>query len=309
MNPLRRTLLLGFLFALACLQAHASTNLLPGLLYRDPPGELQGSLVFLYSTNGYWSAKAQIYEFDLEKKALRLVIECPFGDFDAAKDGQTFCIRYGVVNGFGHFITNAFIYSQRLDVTRTLSFEKRPGQVTFRADHVLFHFDRRVSDYDIQTGMLKPMSLATEGSQPELAAIAPDDFHPFGFKTLSDRWLFFEGGDGALEGTRLVSSPLNEFDTHFDDPKGKNVRVLKRFSKPLRGSYNLDQMSPCGGYCLVRWSSPIGDGWGQTYYVVNVENGETQVLLEDKVCSMGEARISYVHWVKGASTRSNPQKP
>lgn len=190
MNPLRRALLLGVLFALAGLQAHASTNLLPGLLYRDPPGQLQGGLVFLYSTNGYWSAKAKIYEFDLEKKTLRLVIECPGGDFDAGKDGQVFCVRYGVVNGFGLFITNAFIYSQRLDVTRSLAFEKRPSQVTFGPDHVLFHLDRRVFDYDIQTGMLKEVSLATGSSQTDSVGIVPENFHPFGFKTVSGRWFF-----------------------------------------------------------------------------------------------------------------------
>ena len=302
MNPVRSALLLGVMFALAGVQAPASTNLLPSLLYRDPPGKLQGSLVFLYSTNGYWSAKAQIYEFDLEKKALRLVIECPGGDFDAGQDGQVFCVRYGVVNGFGLFITNAFIYSQQLDVTRTLAFEKRPSQVTFGADRVFFHFDRRVFDCDIQTGMLKPVSLATGSSQPDSVGLVPENFHPFGFKTVSGRWIFFEGGDGALQGTRLVSSPLNEFDTHNDDPKGKNVRVLKRFSKSLQGSYNLQQLSPCGRYALVRRSFPIGDGWGQTYFVIDAENGETQALLEDKVCSIGESRISYVHWVKGAST-------
>jgi hypothetical protein len=302
MNAIRSVLLLGFLCVLAGAEVQASTNLLPGLLYRDPPGKLQGSLVFLYSTNGYWSAKATIYEFDLEKKTLRFVIECPGGDFDAGMDGQVFCVRYGVVNGFGHFITNAFVYSKRLGITRTLAFEKCPSQVTFEADRVFFHFDRQVVDYDIQAERSNQLSLGPRGSQPDASSAVPENFHPFGFKTVSGRWLFFEGGDGALEGTRLVSSALNAFDTRFDDPKGKNVRVLKRFSKPLRGSYNLDQMSPCGRFGLVRRSFPIGDGWGQTYYVINAENGETQALLEDKVCSIGESRISYVHLVKGAST-------
>lgn len=302
MNPVRNALLLGVIMALAGVQARASTNLLPGLLYHDPPGRLQGNLVFLYSTNGYWSAKAQIYEFDLEEKVLRLVIECPGGDFDAGKDGQVFCVRYGVVNGFGPMITNAFIYSRQLSLTRTLAFEKRPSEVTFGAGHVYFHFDRRVFDYDIQTGMLKPVSLATGSSHPDSGGLAAEDFHPFGFKTVSGRWIFFEGGDGALQGTRLVSSPLNILDTHKDDPKGKNIRVLKRFSKPLQGSYNLQQLSPCGRYALVRRSFPIGDGWGQTYFVIDAENGETQALLEDKVCSIGESRMSYVHWVKRSST-------
>lgn len=294
--------MLGMLFALVGMYAHAATNLLPGLLYRDAPHAMHGSLVFLYSTNGYWSKGAHIYEFDLDKEALRLVIQCPGGDFDAGKDGQAFCVRYGVVNGFGVFITNAFIYSQRCGVTRTLAFEKPAGQVTFEGAHVFFHFDRHVLDCDIQTGMLKSVSLAVGSVQPDPAGIVPDDFHPFGFKTASDTWLFFDGGDSALQGTRLVSSPVNRRDTHSNDPRGKSVRVLKRFSKPRKGSYNLDQMSPCGRFGLVRLSSPIGDGWGHTYYVVNAENGETHALLEDKVCSIGDSRISRVHWVKGAST-------
>ena len=81
---------------------------------------------------------------------------------------------------------------------------------------------------------------------------------------------------------------------------GAWVRVLKRFPTPLRGSYNLDQISPCRRFALVRRSSPIGDGWGQSYFVVNAEDGDTQALLEDKVCGIAGSRISYVHWVKAA---------
>jgi hypothetical protein len=97
-------------------------------------------------------------------------------------------------------------------------------------------------------------------------------------------------------GTKLVSSPLNESDTEINDPKGKNVRVLKRFFQPRDGWHTLDQMSPCGHYAFIRRSFTIGYGWGNTYYVVNVTNGETRTLLEDKVASIDDHWVSYMYW-------------
>jgi len=302
MKTVRGVLLAGCLVALAVLPMRAHTNLLTGLLYYDPPATLQGRLMFLYSADGYWSSNAKIYEFDLVSRSLRFLTESPGGDFDVAKDGQTFCVRYGSVNGFGLFITNAFIHSVRLQQSRVLTFQQRPAKVTFMDDHVCFHFDRHVCDYSMRTGLLNqrvsPSGRTGERGEDNPRADAADDFHPFGFRARDGSWLFFQGGDGALQGNRLVLSPVNEFDTQYEDPKGKNVRVLKRFPKLCRGSYNLDQLSPCGRYALVRRSLPSGDAWGNTYYVVNIESGQTQVLIEDKACSLPGTRISLIHWVR-----------
>jgi hypothetical protein len=108
-----------------------------------------------------------------------------------------------------------------------------------------------------------------------------------------------------LKGVRLVSSPLDELRTHSDDPEGKSVRLLKRFPRPLGGSYNLDQLSPSGQVALVRRSFAIGDGWGNTYCVVNVLTGKTDIISEDRVCGIDNHRVSYMHWV-GANEGVGP---
>lgn len=295
---MKKPLLISIILAWSGTLAFASTNLLPGLRFEDPLVKLQGSLVFLYHT----STNAAIYEFNLEKKSLRMITDSPGGSFWAAKDGRTFCVLYGGSTGSEVFGTNAFIYSDRLHLVRRYTFEKSPGHVTFANNHVFFYFDfdHWAADYDIASGTLKPALVPGEktvqGGVSNLTVAASTDFGHQGFKASDGRWIFFEGREAPLAGTKLVSSLLDQFYTSLDDPKGTNVHVLKRFSRPLDGWHNLDGMSPDGYYAFIRQCFTIGYSWGNTYYVVNATNGKTHVLLEDKVAKIDGHSVSYMYW-------------
>jgi len=287
---------------LAPLACRCATNVLPGLRFAEPPIGLRGSLVFLYSTNRNWSGgQGHIYDLNLQTKRLRIVTTSPCGTFYCARDGKTFCVLHGANVGWGIFGTNAFIYSDQLHVSRNYTFQKRASRVTFGQGHVFFHFDARVFDYDIKAASLKPALLPGEEppdlAGPGLAVAESTDPGYFGFKASDGRWIFFGGPYAPVTGTKLVSSLYDEFHTRFEDPKRKHVRVLKRFSKPLRGDYSLRQMSPCRRYVLVARSFPMGDDWGFTYYVVSSLDGETRVLLEDAVPKVAKACVSRIEWV------------
>lgn len=290
-------------YMLTLMTGQCATNVLPGVRIESYPSGMSGSLVFLYSTNWHWSGGAgQIYELSLKNLSLRSVTTCPTGDFYAAKDGKTFCVLHGANVGWGIFGTNAFMYSERLRLSRSYTFQKRPANVTLGNDHVFFFFENRILDYDMREAVLK--SAPFPGTQPEDNAegglsdpVTKVNTNYGGLQTSDGRWIYFEGADAPLRGTKLVASPLDEFETRTNDPKGKNIRVLKRFSHPLQGSYNLTQLSPCGRYAFVRKSVPINDGWGFTYYVVDVGNGKTTMLVEDTVSKFHASRVSQLYWV------------
>jgi hypothetical protein len=190
---MKKPLLISIIFALSGTLAFASTILLPGLRFEVPLVKLQGSLVFLYRT----STNAAIYEFNLEKKSLRMITDSPGGSFWAAKDGRTFCVLYGGSTGSEVFGTNVFMYSDGLHLGRSYTLEKSPGHVTFANDHVFFYFDfdKRAADYDIATGTLKPALLpgetAGQGGASNLTVAASIDWGLQGFNASDGRWIFF----------------------------------------------------------------------------------------------------------------------
>jgi hypothetical protein len=219
-------------------------------------------------------------------------------DFYASDDGATFCVLHGANVGWGVYGTNAFVYSQRLRLSRDYKFEKRPGKVTFDRDHVFLYFEHDGSGYDVEvaSGSLSAFP-PSRGATTGLGGSETSQTQYGGFQARSGRWIFFEGPDSPFRGTRLVSSASNRFGTGAADTKPKDVRVLKRFVQPLRGDYTMMQLSPTMDYVLVRKSLPSGDGWEYTYYVVNAETGETSLLLEDTVAAVKAARVSEMRWV------------
>jgi hypothetical protein len=150
--------------------------------------------------------------------------------------------------------------------------------------------------YDIATGNIESVS-----KRPNNAPYLPD------FRTFDGHYVFFEGGGAPIEGFELVSSPLDNFDTREDDPKGEHVKRLHSFARKMAShgeDYFLAGISPCGHYALVTFMYPIAlrssiiPGWGKTYYLVDVSTGHTRVFLTDEVESKTEGCISQIRWVR-----------
>lgn len=129
------------------------------------------------------------------------------------------------------------------------------------------------------------------------------------FVTFDGRHVFFTGSQGPAEGFELVSSPWNHYWSKDRDPKGEKVKVLHSFPKLLAargGSFVLNGISPCGRFALVRFMEPtlrksgLLPGWSNTYYLVDVSNGNTRILLKDNVQHTTPGAMSPVHWVRGA---------
>lgn len=128
-------------------------------------------------------------------------------------------------------------------------------------------------------------------------------------KASDGRYVFFEGPSAPVIGSKLVSSPLDFMDTESEDPKGDKVRVIKVFSNSFwrLGTsyfYFLRQMSPDGRYVLVILSEPsvpksmMQSGEMTTYFLVDVSNGETRVLLKENVQHVTLGSMSAVRWIR-----------
>ena len=149
---------------------------------------------------------------------------------------------------------------------------------------------------DVQTGNIK--------------WVAERDKEDFVFRSADGRYVFFEGRDAPIHGHKLVSSPLDDHETEFSDPKRRNVKVITTFSKlsVLTGEvYELDQMSPCRRYAWVRCREPLmttkvgAPGWANRYYLVDVSTGESRVLLKENVEKVIPGFISQIYWVGGGA--------
>jgi hypothetical protein len=123
-------------------------------------------------------------------------------------------------------------------------------------------------------------------------------------RALNNRFVWFEGAGSPLRGRTLVSSkwPSKGFQ-EVSDPKGRDVKVLKRFPRPRwSDAYELQQMSPCRRYVVICLSEEVPTSSGdyadvRTYYVVGVEGGKTSVLLTDNLEEKTRGHVSRVYWV------------
>ena len=145
--------------------------------------------------------------------------------------------------------------------------------------------------YDIATGKIEPV--LREGDDKSFTNVARDG-----------RYIFFEGPGAPVGGSRLISSPVDYFQFMDADAKIRaNVRTLHRF--PARRSYShyLLQLSPCRKYAFVKQGELVGPNpgtWVYTYYVVDVSNGRTSVLMKDELqLKTGRQMWQQVYWVNG----------
>ena len=315
-----QNVIVALMFSLASATAvSASTNLLNGLTYYQGNEKLTGKIVFQlqdgYIHNGETvgtnsERSATIYEFDLEKQQLRKVTTSPKGyAFIGPEQGDVFCVLYGPFSPNGNSYTNVFVYSDTINRNHTLHLDRTPTTTCIVGGHVFFEFglsfekDHRLLDYDVALDRIQPAEFTDPRWQERNAAMysAP--------KAFNDRYIFFTGSGAPIEGFTLVSSLGNESDTE-DEPKGKDVKVLHSFSQlaAFRGcDYVLKQLSPDGHYALIRLQtqSPVktkesADGsslFVNDYYLVDVSNGTTRMLLKDEVELKSHNSILGLRWV------------
>lgn len=134
--------------------------------------------------------------------------------------------------------------------------------------------------------------------------LSEKDNEMFEFQLLDGRFIFFEGPESPIHGVKLVLSPWDSFQTRLEDRKNENITVLTLFPTPPKyGAYTLVQMSPCRRYAVVCLDAPLKQesekaGIGNTYYIVDVVKGTSQVLLEDKVEQQSGSFVSTISWVE-----------
>jgi hypothetical protein len=133
-----------------------------------------------------------------------------------------------------------------------------------------------------------------------------EDDASYTLKTADGHYIFFQGTGAPIEGTKLISSPWNDRQSEERDPKGQKSKLLHSFSILPRltgGTYWLDQLSPDRRFALVRLGestsrkSGMLPGWTKTYFLVDLSNGNTRVLLKDRTERETTSSISNVRWV------------
>ena len=313
-----------FLVASA-ITVNASTNLLKGLTYYEGKEKLTGKIVFQLQDGGPHNGEiletnsktdASIYEFDLQNQQLKKVSASPEGYYFIAPDhGDVYCVVYGPFDSNGASYTNVFVYSDLFQRKRSLTLDKTPTTTSIANGHVFFEFgmsfdreNHRLLDYDVALDRIQPAELSNPTWQKldKARYEAP--------KAFNNRYIFFAGNDAPSEGYTLVSSLGDDFETK-DEPKGKDVKVLHTFSRLatletlLGNEYLLVQLSPDGRYALIRLQSESpfktkdaeedSAGWVNEYYLVDVLNGKTRLLLKDEVGLKSPKSILGLHWVDG----------
>lgn len=117
-------------------------------------------------------------------------------------------------------------------------------------------------------------------------------------------YVFFDRPDPRVRVFKLVSSSVDQFELALRGRDKAKIRVLHTFPKvgPLQpAAYVLDGLSPCLRYALVRFieDRPFEVRQRNTYYLVDLSNGNTRVLLKDEVSFKTEGQVSWLRWVGG----------
>ncbi len=306
-------LLCGATFGLAASLFSAlagTTNLLPGVTFHDGPEELPGNLVFLIGREtgrlGQGTNPAAIYQFNVQKRELRKVCDAPGGWFVPSRDGRSlFSVYYSTNYAAASPVHNVFLYSDEPKLSRTLTLPAAPSPTLLTGGHAYFGIhsyeaDRSVDyviDYDPVIDAKRVVSTQESPlNGPEALGV--------NFRSADGRFVFFQGRDAPIHGTRLVSSPRTVFETRNDDAERKDVSVLKEFPPVKGGQYTLWQMSPCRRYALVRLSTPSRSlfassrgGYQNNYFLVVLSTGKTRTLLEDQTVEKAKGSMSEVWWV------------
>jgi hypothetical protein len=160
MKRIRSLYLLVSLAGLLSTELCGGTELLPGLTYYANKENLNGKLVFQFSnvtsgtgTNERWVG---ICEFDLRQKKLRKLTPAPSGLFISSDDGKVFCVLYGL-DPVSHCVgTNAFVYADQSQQSRTVHLGAPPRDTVIVDRHVFFQVetnkDTRILDFDFDRG-------------------------------------------------------------------------------------------------------------------------------------------------------------
>jgi hypothetical protein len=308
-----------------------SIDVLPGVVFFDGTEKLNGKLVFLvehdYTSMTNSEAAATIYEFDLVQKEIKPITNCPYGQFIPSRDGKTFAVVYlagDASAGYGSD-TNLFVYSEPLRLSRKTNIECSPQDSFIAGGYVLFQLEGynfpSVGHYLTQSNKPTETKLVVYNITNNQVRIADfpyshyrnEESEPLSFRSFDGQYIFFRGRNAPIEGTVLVSSPLDSIDAEMNDPKGEKGKILHTFSPigPFSGRYELMQLSPDRRYALIRLLNPLlhrkysneDQGTAKTYYLVDVSTGKTRVLLEDRSEAATKTSVSQIWWVQAELER------
>ena len=153
-------------------------------------------------------------------------------------------------------------------------------------------YPRGFYSFDVQTENIKWLSND---------ASCKDD-ESYWFRSYDGNFISFAGGNNApFDGFKLASSPWNYVgsDGIISDDKEKNIKILHKFSKlraalTFAGEYHLIQTSPDLNFAWIK--SGLGDA--SDYYLTDLSNGKTRILLKVDDPSKTHELIDMVRWVQ-----------
>jgi hypothetical protein len=157
MPPACVTLSLSVMLLLeaACFQIRAATSLLPGVRLYATPQELEGRLVFLVANQQVTRARsneiASIYLYDLRKRALKRVTDCPNGLLIPSRTAELFCVLS--YDDQSPAARRPILYSDAAKKSCTVQLERPPSQTLLIGHHAFFVIEREeyMVDFDFDT--------------------------------------------------------------------------------------------------------------------------------------------------------------
>lgn len=317
---LASTCALALLLNCGVLVASPNVELMPGLTYYVGTEQLVGKFVFLvqkdYTVETNGETSASIYEFNLSQKQLKKVTDCPNGQFVPSFEGRTFCVTFWHGTWDIGKDTNLFVYSKILDMHRVTNVESSPQATLVVGDDVFiklrgYNFknagyyltesnipvETKLLDYDVANNQVKHCEFSESRWQSQQVG-------GFRFKSSDGRYIFFEGKNAPIQGTKLVSSPSYP---DGDEESAEDIKPVHDFARYslLSGAYELLQLSPDRHYAFVRLINPITKrkysewpGSKNTYYLVDIKTGKTREVFHDDSESTTRKSISTIWWVE-----------
>ena len=304
----------------------SSTNLLPGISFYDGPEKLSGKLVFLvqhdYTAATNVENTASIYEFDLQKKQFRKLTDSPAGQMSVSPNGDLLSVIFCTGRWEIGSDTNLFAYSITQKLNHTTNVESSPQGMFISDDNVFLKLqgydfpnagyylvtngsatETKLLEYNFDRNQLKAGDFSTDWKNHQLSGV--------NFKAFDGNYIFFEGSGAPIDGFTLVRSPWDFIDYQIQNPKGKKIEVLHKFSafSTFPSTHELLQLSPDGHFALIRTIEPITHkkfsewpGSTTSFYLVDVVTGKTRLLLENKTETATKSSLvnGFIYWVKAA---------
>ena len=305
----------------------------PGIKIYPPAGDIKGKLVFLRGHIPDPKSRdlptADVLSFDLSTKTTSVLWTAPrAGQLTVSQDGKW----VGLVLQDAAMLAGAemILWSGEHKDVRYLHFSSPEVQAVIIEEHVFALVglvgNRRIEDYDIQTGQKARISLMTESD------VKAD--YTFVREKISDPCRFYfgyePGGAGPIDlpvgglyayevstkktekiGRRMALSERSlTGELICWEPSGRGwalmayrqpdsdreKRVLCRFSGD---AFNFKQASPCLRYALIEKTSISSKGQERLYYLCDLQSGDNTLFLDARPAAKDTGTfIGEIHWVR-----------